>query len=58
MILRKAGDVIPEVVSVVKSDRNGNEVDFVMIDSCPMCGSELVRRDNEAHHYCLNKGCV
>lgn len=57
VILRKAGDVIPEVVRVVKEDRTGNEIEYKMIDTCPMCGSKLVRRENEAHHYCLNEHC-
>lgn len=57
VIIRKAGDIIPEVVRVVKEDRIGNELDYEMISHCPMCGSKLVRRENEAHHYCLNKDC-
>ena len=57
VIIRKAGDIIPEVVRVVKEDRDGTQLDYKMIDVCPMCGGELVRRDNEAHHYCVNKEC-
>lgn len=58
VIIRKAGDIIPEVVRVEFSDRNGNEKDFEMIKKCPMCGSELLRKENEAHHYCLNEFCA
>ena len=57
VIIRKAGDIIPEVVRVVKEDRTGNEIDYQMITCCPMCGSELVRKEDQAHHYCLNKDC-
>lgn len=57
VIIRKAGDIIPEVVRVVKEDRSGSEIDFKMIEVCPMCGNKLVRRESEAHHYCLNENC-
>ena len=53
--IRKAGDVIPEVVEVKKERRNGNEVPFKMIDSCPMCGSNLFKED--ANYFCKNKMC-
>ena len=53
--IRKAGDVIPEVVEVKKERRNGDEVPFKMIDSCPMCGSNLVKED--ANYFCKNKMC-
>ena len=55
VILRKAGDIIPEVVSALISKRDGTEKDFVMIDKCPNCGSELVKID--AMHFCMNKAC-
>lgn len=57
VIIRKAGDIIPEVVRVVKEDRDDSQIDYKMIEFCPMCGSKLVRRDNEAHHYCINEHC-
>lgn len=57
VVVRKAGDVIPEVVRSLKERRNGSEKPFVMIDTCPYCGSKLVRKDNEAAYYCLNKDC-
>jgi len=53
--IRKAGDIIPEVVSPLKERRNGSEIPFKMIDECPFCHSKLVRI--EAIHYCLNKDC-
>ncbi len=53
--LRKAGDIIPEVVKVIKERRDGSEKDFKMIENCPDCGSKLERI--EAIHYCLNPNC-
>ena len=55
VLIKKAGDVIPEVVSCRKDLRNGTEIDFKMIHNCPMCGSELVKKD--AIYYCLNDDC-
>ena len=53
--IRKAGDVIPEVVEVKKERRTGNETPFKMIDECPMCGSVLVKED--ANYFCKNPHC-
>lgn len=55
--IHKAGDVIPEVVKVIKERRNGSEIPFKMIENCPICGSKVVRKENEAAHYCLNTAC-
>lgn len=55
--IRKAGDIIPEVVEVIKKRRNGDEMPFKMIDNCPICGSKLIRKENEAAYFCLNKNC-
>ncbi len=55
VIIRKAGDIIPEVVGPITSLRDGTEIDFKMIDECPNCKSELVKI--EAMHFCLNKNC-
>ena len=55
--IRKAGDIIPEVVEVIKKRRNGDEIPFKMIDNCPICGSKLIRKENEAAYFCLNKNC-
>lgn len=55
--IRKAGDVIPEVVEAKKERRRGKEIDFVMIDKCPMCHEPLVKKDNQADYYCLNSNC-
>ena len=55
--IKKAGDVIPEVVCVLESRRDGREKDFVMTKNCPICGSKLIRRDNESAYYCVNPMC-
>ena len=55
--VRKAGEIIPEIVEVVL-DRRGNDLaPFKMIEYCPVCGSKLVRAENEASHFCLNENC-
>lgn len=53
--IRKAGDVIPEVVEVKKERRTGKEVPFKMIENCPMCGMILEKKD--ANYFCTNKLC-
>lgn len=53
--IRKAGDVIPEVVEVKLDRRKEDSVPFKMIEKCPMCNSVLVRKD--ANHYCKNEHC-
>lgn len=52
VIVRKAGDVIPEIVAPVVSRRTGNEKIFKMPDKCPVCGSDVVREPGEAIYYC------
>lgn len=57
VVVRRAGDVIPEVVGPVRSERpEGAEV-WHMPASCPSCGSPLVRPEGEAHHFCENIDC-
>ena len=55
--IRKAGDVIPEVVEAIKDRRTGAERDFVMIDTCPMCGTKLVKKEGQVDHFCPNEHC-
>ena len=55
VVLRKAGDVIPEVVRPVIERRDGTQTPFKMIDKCPECGEPLVRID--AMHFCKNPHC-
>jgi len=55
--IRKAGDVIPEVVERVLERRDGTEKDFVMIKNCPICGSPLEKKDGQVDYYCFNPNC-
>ena len=55
--IRKAGDVIPEVVEVKKERRTGNEKEFSMITNCPICGSVLQKKEGQVDYFCLNDGC-
>lgn len=55
--IRKAGDVIPEVVEVKKERRTGKEQNFEMIKNCPMCNAPLVKKDGQVDYYCPNKKC-
>ncbi|MDF2530960.1 MAG: ligase, NAD-dependent [Clostridia bacterium] len=57
VVIQKAGDVIPEVVEVVKEDRDGNEIIFNMPKQCPVCGSEAIREPGEAATKCVNMSC-
>lgn len=57
VMIRKAGDVIPEVVRPVVEDRTGEEKMFFMTDMCPICGGKVERKSDEAAHYCLNESC-
>ncbi|MDO8493447.1 MAG: NAD-dependent DNA ligase LigA [bacterium] len=57
VIIEKAGDVIPSVISVVKEMRTGHEKRFIFPDKCPVCGHEVVRVEGEAAHKCTNKKC-
>ncbi|MDD2482030.1 MAG: NAD-dependent DNA ligase LigA, partial [Lutispora sp.] len=57
VILQKAGDVIPEIVEVVKAERDGTERPFKMPKNCPVCGSEALRIDGEAATRCTNASC-
>lgn len=55
--LRKAGDVIPEVVEAKLERRTGNETVFQMIQTCPICGSKLEKKEGQVDHYCMNLSC-
>ena len=57
VVIQKAGDVIPEVVEVVKEDRDGREMVFNMPKHCPVCGSEAIRELGEAATKCINMSC-
>ncbi|MCF4113775.1 MULTISPECIES: NAD-dependent DNA ligase LigA [Dethiosulfovibrio] len=55
--VRKAGEIIPEIVSVDLEARNGTEIPFEMPRNCPICGSEAVRLPDESAWRCPNKSC-
>ena len=57
VIVRKAGDIIPEVVRPLIERRNGTQGIYHFPKHCPVCGSELVRFPDEAAHYCINQDC-
>jgi DNA ligase (NAD+) len=57
VIVQRAGDVIPEVVGPVVSLRKGDERVFLMPESCPVCGHEVVKPEGEALHRCTNAAC-
>jgi DNA ligase (NAD+) len=57
VLIQRAGDVIPEVVQVVTSRRNGTEKAFRLPDTCPECGATVIRLPGEASHRCTNPSC-
>ncbi|MEA2006587.1 MAG: NAD-dependent DNA ligase LigA [Patescibacteria group bacterium] len=64
VVIQKAGDVIPEVVEVIKKMRTGKEKGFSMPSRCPICGGDVKRevildkkKQQSAAHYCTNKSC-
>jgi DNA ligase (NAD+) len=57
VVVKKAGDIIPEVVNVLAERRTGEEVEFQMPTECPECSSELVRLDGEVALRCINPKC-
>ncbi|WP_026573551.1 NAD-dependent DNA ligase LigA [Bacillus sp. UNC438CL73TsuS30] len=57
VVIKKAGDIIPEVVNVLAEERTGTERDFYMPTYCPECESELVRLDGEVALRCINPKC-
>lgn len=57
VIVQKAGDIIPEVVAVLKEKRTGSEIEFKMPHRCPECGSEAIRVPGEAAYRCTGVSC-
>ena len=57
VIVRKAGDIIPEVVRSIKENRDGSQIPFIFPEICPVCGGRLYRFEDEAAHYCVNSEC-
>ena len=57
VVIRKAGDIIPEVVRPLVEKRNGTQGIYHFPTQCPICSGALVRLPNEAAHYCINQDC-
>jgi len=67
VVIRRAGEVIPEVVEPIKSKRSGKEKEFSLLDriydkekkrpACPVCGAEVFRPEGEVMYYCSNAAC-
>ena len=57
VLVQKAGDIIPEVLSVVTQDRDGSEIEFNMPDTCPVCGARVCREEGEAAYRCTGVDC-
>lgn len=55
VVIRKAGDIIPEVVKPIIELRDGSQKPFVWIENCPVCGTPLKKGD--VQHFCPNPGC-
>lgn len=57
VVVRKAGEIIPEVVSVNLDRRADGLKPFEMTEVCPICNEKLVRKENESLHFCVNEKC-
>src|SRR5215203_4620931 len=57
VLIEKSGEIIPQVLQVIKSRRNGTETDYEFPKNCPVCGSEAVRPLGEAVTRCTNPDC-
>ncbi|CAM5796743.1 NAD-dependent DNA ligase LigA [Brevibacillus borstelensis] len=57
VMVKKAGDIIPEIIAVLPERRDGSETPFAMPTHCPECGSELVRLEEEVALRCINPMC-
>ncbi|EMX4399638.1 TPA: NAD-dependent DNA ligase LigA [Listeria innocua] len=57
VLIKKAGDIIPEVIKSITEERTGSEEPFRMPKNCPTCDSELVRLEEEVALRCINPKC-
>ena len=57
VVIRKAGDIIPEVVQVILDKRSGEEEEFFMPTTCPACENDLIRIEEEVALRCINPNC-
>jgi DNA ligase (NAD+) len=58
VLVQRAGDVIPEIVKVITSRRTGQEKTFKMPQECPVCGSAVIKTEDEAVSRCINTACL
>ncbi len=58
VFVEKGGEIIPKIIAVDFTKRPKNSVETEFLKNCPACNSPLIRKEGEAHHYCLNEfGC-
>jgi DNA ligase (NAD+) len=57
VVVERAGDVIPKIISVIEEKRDGSETAFKMPDHCPVCGAQAVRLEGEVARECVNVSC-
>lgn len=57
VLVRKAGDIIPEVIKVILERRQDISERFIIPNVCPICGADVKRDSDGAHMYCTNKDC-
>lgn len=57
VIVQKAGEIIPEVLEVVKEKRTGAEIEFKMPEKCPVCGADVLREEGQAAFRCVGIEC-
>ncbi|MBU1202892.1 NAD-dependent DNA ligase LigA [Patescibacteria group bacterium] len=57
VIIQKAGDIIPDIIQVLKKLRTGREKKFIFPDKCPVCGHSVSKQSGEVAYYCTNKKC-
>lgn len=58
VLIEKSGEIIPQVIEVIKEKRTGKESVFHMPKKCPECGSAVTREEGEVAYRCVNIGCV
>lgn len=57
VIIQKAGDIIPDIIRVIKNLRTGKEKEFKMPKICPVCGAKVLKKKEEVNYYCSSKNC-
>ena len=57
VVVKKAGDVIPEIIKSLPERRDGSQQPFNYPDNCPICGEKLYRFEGEVDYYCMNTEC-